>query len=410
MKIFCFFTSKTGTKRHALPSSFIAYSYLAKVILLAMFFEGVVAASSVTVSPTAVTLNPSQIKSFTASVTGILNTKVTWSLDPAIGTVSTSGNISVYTAPAIITSPETITITATSVSNSTNKASALISLNPNPTLSITPLSATLSSSQSVAFSMGGSNTSGVLWSFSPSIGSLIQTGSTAVYTAPSSLSQNQTIQIQVASVSNSNLIAKAVLLLHPTVALSMTPSSVNLNAAQTQLFTASVSGTTNTAVTWSLSPPIGALSTSGANAVYQAPSTITGAQTVAIMATSAADLTKSMQSLVQLVPLVVLTLAPDKTSLSAGQTQQFTATVSGATNQQVNWSLNPSVGSISSTGLYTAPVLLTQAQTVSVTATSVADPTKTQRSSVTLILQLPRLCTVVSRMPQHHARAQTTQF
>lgn len=52
-------------------------------------------------------------------------------------------------------------------------------------------------------------------------------------------------------------------------------------------------------------------------------------------------------------PTVVVT--PATATVLRGKTQQFTATVSGQTDQTVIWSLDVSLGSIDSTGLYTAP-------------------------------------------------------
>jgi len=77
-------------------------------------------------------------------------------------------------------------------------------------------------------------------------------------------------------------------------------------------------------------------------------------------------------------------ISPTAVNLSASQTQQFTATVTGTTNTNVNWSLNPVVGTLSSTGFYTAPSSITTAQTVNVTATSVADTTRFATAVVNL--------------------------
>jgi hypothetical protein len=80
---------------------------------------------------------------------------------------------------------------------------------------------------------------------------------------------------------------------------------------------------------------------------------------------------------------VAITLSPSLATLSAGQTAQFSATVSGASNTAVTWSLNPPLGSVNA-GLYTAPTVITSTQTVTVTATSVADATKSASAIVTL--------------------------
>jgi hypothetical protein len=50
----------------------------------------------------------------------------------------------------------------------------------------------------------------------------------------------------------------------------------------------------------------------------------------------------------------------------------------------VTWSLTPNVGAISTAGLYTAPSSITSTQTVTVTATSAADTTKSGTAAVTL--------------------------
>src|ERR1700719_2691452 len=58
------------------------------------------------------------------------------------------------------------------------------------------------------------------------------------------------------------------------------PASVTLMAnGQQQQFTATVAGTSNTAVTWSMSPSVGTLT---ANGLYTAPGTISSSQTITI--------------------------------------------------------------------------------------------------------------------------------
>jgi len=54
-------------------------------------------------------------------------------------------------------------------------------------------------------------------------------------------------------------------------------------------------------------------------------------------------------------------------------------------NTAVSWSLSAAIGVISSAGLYTAPALIASAQTVTVTATSVADPTKSASTTLSLV-------------------------
>lgn len=71
---------------------------------------------------------------------------------------------------------------------------------------------------------------------------------------------------------------------------------------------------------------------------------------------------------------VVITVAPNTVSMVSGQTQRFTATVLNTTNTAVNW-YSCSSTAISSTGLFTAPVV-TKAASICVYAISLADPSK----------------------------------
>jgi RHS repeat-associated protein len=82
---------------------------------------------------------------------------------------------------------------------------------------------------------------------------------------------------------------------------------------------------------------------------------------------------------------ITVSVSPATATLYAGQTQQFTATVNNTANTAVTWSISPAgVGSISSSGLYTAPTAVTAQQMVTVTATSQADTSKSATATVTL--------------------------
>jgi hypothetical protein len=79
-------------------------------------------------------------------------------------------------------------------------------------------------------------------------------------------------------------------------------------------------------------------------------------------------------------PVVV---SPATATVLRGQTQQFTATVSGQTDQTVIWSLDDNIGSIDSTGLYTAPSS-SDGQPAFVRATSKAVPTESGTATAVL--------------------------
>ena len=76
-----------------------------------------------------------------------------------------------------------------------------------------------------------------------------------------------------------------------------------------------------------------------------------------------------------------VSISPSNISLLSGSSQQFTATISNSNSNAVTWAV--SEGAISSRGVFTAP-FVSQNTTVKVTATSVADPTKSASTSVTV--------------------------
>lgn len=82
---------------------------------------------------------------------------------------------------------------------------------------------------------------------------------------------------------------------------------------------------------------------------------------------------------------ISVALAPGSVTLTPSQTQTFTAAVAGTSNTAVTWSLSPSVGSISAAGLYTAPATVPYPNTVTITATSAANPTNSASGVVTIV-------------------------
>src|SRR5260370_5751822 len=87
---------------------------------------------------------------------------------------------------------------------------------------------------------------------------------------------------------------------------------------------------------------------------------------------------------------ISVNVTPATIAVRTGDTQQFFATVTGTTNQSVNWSVNGTPGgnstngTISTAGLYTPPAQVPGQNKILVTATSVADSSANQSANVTL--------------------------
>jgi hypothetical protein len=97
---------------------------------------------------------------------------------------------------------------------------------------------------------------------------------------------------------------------------------------------------------------------------------------------------------------ISVSVTPTAANVRAGAGQPFSATVTGTTNQSVTWSVNgvvggnATVGLITNAGLYTAPAVLTNPNTITIGASSAADSSARGSSDVTLWNATPVLSNV----------------
>lgn len=92
---------------------------------------------------------------------------------------------------------------------------------------------------------------------------------------------------------------------------------------------------------------------------------------------------------------VSVSVSPSSALVGVTQSVQLTATVSGTTNQNVTWAVNGapggnvSVGTVSASGLYTAPSQIPNPQKITVAATSQADSTRSASATLTISRKPP---------------------
>src|SRR6185437_3012549 len=181
----------------------------------------------------------------------------------------------------------------------------------------------------------------------------------------------------------------------PQVTVNLTPTAAQtLDEGQTVSITASVANDpANKGVSWSLSPSgEGTLAnTSTTAATYNAPTSITSATTVTVTAVSLADSTKTATLTINLAPPSVSLTPNTAQTTDQGKTVSITASVANdPADKGVTWSLNPSgQGALTNTTItaatYNAPSSVATASTVTVTAASVADNTKTATLTIDLV-------------------------
>jgi len=157
----------------------------------------------------------------------------------------------------------------------------------------------------------------------------------------------------------------------PPIQVTVTPATANVALGGQQQFNATVTGASNQAVTWAVvgGAANGSISATG---LYTAPATVPNPAQVTVTATSQVGVASGSATVTVTGPTVTVT--PPTANVAIGGQQQFSASVSGTSNQNVTWAVvgGAANGSISSAGLYTAPASVPNPPQVTVTATSAA--------------------------------------
>src|SRR5882762_324332 len=179
------------------------------------------------------------------------------------------------------------------------------------------------------------------------------------------------------------------------VSVAVSPPSASVLLGEPQVFTATVSNSTNTAVNWNVNgisggnPAVGTISTSG---VYTSPGDLPATGSVTVQATSAADNSKGATALVTVMSDITVSVSPQTMPVELGAARLFAATVNSTGNpdRAVNWIVSgggcaaTACGAIDPAGTYKAPQVLTAPPSVSIRAISVADPSKSGAAAITI--------------------------
>jgi len=395
---------------------------------------------AITVSPATVNVPTSGVQVFTASdtATGNPSTAVNWSVNGIAGGNSTVGTIvatssatAQYTAPPAPPSPATVTVTATSAADSSKSGSASATITCAATNSITPLSANVGLGQTQSFTASFCLASGasVAWDVdgvaggNSAVGTIVATNSTTVqYTASADLPSPDPVTIHATVTpqpSGGPETASATVTVTSSISVSISPPSATLSTSQRASFTPTVTNAADTTVTWSVNgipngdAAVGQVCQSGSNPCaapagpasgsvdYLAPISAPAIDPVTLTATSHADPSRGGSATINIAAPsgpVAVTISPPYAfvapSTGTASTEEFFAAVLNASNTSVTWTVQSAVsgqgcagaacGSISVSGLYSAPTAAPSPNAISVIATSVADPTKSASATVAL--------------------------
>ncbi len=329
---------------------------------------------SVRINPATVTVGKGSSFLFTAIVSNSSNTAVTWTVegsDAGGGSVDATGN---FTAAA---TPGMAYVVATSKADPTKFARATVTVSDQPVVNVVvnpdQVELEIGAKQQFVAKVFGATDTAVTWDVDTGAGSITSAG---LYTAPVTPG---TYEVLVTSVENPERFALATVRVKAPqpVVVTVTPATTQVAPNGTVQLTATVTGTTNTAVTWAVTggTAAGTVTTAG---LYKAPAT---AGTYTVTATSVASPEKvgSAQVTVSDTTGVSVVVSPTTLSVAPNGTVQLTATVTGTTNTAVTWTATS--GMVNTNGFYTAPAT---AGEYTVTAKSVADPTRSGTAKVTV--------------------------
>lgn len=277
---------------------------------------------------------------------------------------------------------------------------------PSITVSVSPKTASVLTSESVQFSatVKGTTNASVTWSVNGLPGGNATVGTieaSGLYTAPAIPPSPNVVTVRAASVVDpTRMDTASVTIANPVPTLSsISPSTIDAGSANTALTVSGTGFARQSAVMLGSSALATTFGSSTQLTVVIPAAQLANAGTLAVTVVTPSPGGGTSIAL-NLTVLVVVTVSPTSQTVNVTQTQQFTATVTGSPNQTVTWSIsgagtgNSKVGTINVTGLYTAPAVPPTPNPVTIVATSAADATQTGTATVTIGNPAPTLTSI----------------
>ena len=372
--------------------------------------------TGVTVIPATATVEAGRTQEFTATVsgTGNFNQEVTWSVEgnESDDTTIVNGLLTVATDETATT----LAVTATAKGDGITSATATVTVTPPATITgviVTPATTTVEAGGTQRFTATVTGTGGVsqevTWTVSGS-----ESEKTTIENGLLTVAAGETAkELTVTATANGDKTKSAtatVTVTQPATITGVTvePNTANVEAGETQQFTAKVEGTGdyNESVTWTVSGNESD-DTTIENGVLTVATDET-ATTLTVTATAVGDGTTygtATVTVTQPATITGVTVTPATATVEAGGARQFTAKVEGTgdVSKEVTWSVSGSNAgtTISENGLLTVAADET-AKELTVTATANGDGitsatatvTVTQPATITDVTVTPATATV----------------
>jgi hypothetical protein len=376
------------------------------------------------------TVNTGATANYMATLTPVANsnpsTAISWAVSGAgcngavCGSISASGPTAGYIAPSAAPNPNIVTITATPAADPTKAASMTVTIQGQITVTVSPLTASvpLAATQLFSAQVSGATDTSVSWDVNGIVGGNSTFGtvtnaagtSTTTYTAPGSLPSLATVTVRATSHANPGVSNTASVTITSLATIALSPSSAVRAVSHRQMFTATVSGSANTSVTWQVSGVVGGntsvgqicvvasspclvVTTATAGSVeYLAPSSLPSPNPVTLSVVSVANPSQIASAQITLLAHIVVSVSPASANVPPGGTQSFIANMIGTDNQSVTWNatgagcagIGSACGGISTAGIFTAPISAPNPDSINIVATSSEDTSRTGSATVTI--------------------------
>lgn len=378
---------------------------------------------TVSLQPASAIVALGQTRQFQGSITGSGNAAVIWEENGVANGNSISGTVTnsgLYTAPMVMPSPASVTVSVVNQLNPNDHASAVVTLQDGIGVSVLPTTATVAPGGAQIFTASISGTGGlaggVSWSVNgtPSgnvtVGTVVANGaSSAVYTAPVTIASPALVTVTAASVADPANTGNAGVTIACATANSIAPATAQVAPGRSQTFTAAFCGLGGAQVVWDANGISGGSSAAGTvlvigaiTASYTAPVNLPATNPVTIHAVAVGS---STSAAITIVSNVTVSISPPNASILTSARVTLAPTVTNTSDMSGTWSVNgiangnaavgqicqhassPCVtpsGASSASVDYQAPATVPTVNPVTVTATSLADPSKSGSALISI--------------------------
>lgn len=240
------------------------------------------------------------------------------------------------------------------------------------------------------------NNAGITWKLTCTQSDCGSVSAAGIFTAPAHVQAQMVVGISATSKDNPSKGNYVEIWITGKIVVTVMPNNLaGIHVNETVQFTSQVNSP-DTAVTWQVNGVAGGNSTVGtisSSGLYKAPATVPDPDTVTITAVAHVDSTASNSVQTEIWPAlqVSVSVSPVDPSANINTTLQFTATVLNTSDTAVEWQVNgiaggnSTIGTISATGLFTAPAAVPSPDTETITAVSHADSSKSGTTHVRIV-------------------------